>query len=48
MKRNGRNLKMPKDGKMYSDLWSQCKNQDRYDYLNGKVSFEVLVKRYSK
>lgn len=48
MKRNGRNMKMPKDGKMTSDLWSQMKNQDRYDYLKGKLSIEILTIKYSK
>jgi hypothetical protein len=48
MKRNGRNMKMPKDGQMHSDLWSQMTNLDRYNYLNGEVSIEVLVTKYSK
>lgn len=48
MKRNGRNLQMPKDNVMYSDLWSQMTNQDRYDYLNGKKSIEELTMKYSK
>ena len=34
MKRNGRNMKMPKDGIMTSDVWSRMKNLHRYDYLN--------------
>ena len=34
MKRNGRNMKMPKDGIMTSDVWSQMLNSQRYDYLN--------------
>ncbi len=34
MKRNGRNMKMPKDGIMTSDVWSQMNNLKRYDYLN--------------
>lgn len=48
MKRNGRNMKMPKDGKMTSNLWSQMKNLDRYDYLKGESSFEALLIKYSK
>jgi hypothetical protein len=48
MKRNGRNMKMPKDGQMYSNLWSQMSNLDRYNYLSKAVSIEQLVSKYSK
>lgn len=48
MKRNNRNLSMPKDGKMYSDLWSQMTNLDRYNYLSGLVDVAILKTKYSK
>lgn len=33
MKRNGRNLKMPKVKGMTSDKWSTMSNLQRWDYL---------------
>ena len=33
MKRNGRNLKMPKVEGMTSDRWSTMTNTERYSYL---------------
>ena len=48
MKRNGRNLKMPKDCKMTSDIWSQMTNLERYDYLNGRIAIEALSIKYIK
>lgn len=48
MKRNGRNMKMPKDGIITSDLWSKMKNQDRYDYLKDKIHISTLNFKYSK
>ncbi len=48
MKRNGRNMKMPKDNVMTSNLWSQMSNLDRYNYLNGQMTFEQLQMKYSK
>lgn len=44
MKRNGRNMKMPKDGIMTSDVWSQMKNQDRYDYLKATKNIKKVGK----
>jgi hypothetical protein len=46
MKRNGRNMSMPKDGVMYSDLWSKMTNLDRYNYLKGLVTIENLKAKY--
>lgn len=32
MKRNGKNMSMPKDGVMISDVWSRMTNTQRRDY----------------
>lgn len=48
MKRNGRNLKMPKVEGMTSDEWSTMTNMQRYDFLAQLKAQEIEQRKAKK
>jgi len=48
MKRNGRNMKMPKGVGIKSDVWSQLTNTQRYDVLSNINNYKKTMWKNKK
>lgn len=48
MKRNGRNMKMPKGVGMNSDTWSQLSNNQRYGLLTSIKNYQKTMWKNKK